>query len=126
LVKERESAGQMTDRIRVARQGLRYPVLMDATCRTSEGGVEDVVLSDISVNGCGLVGSEGMLQPGQLVVMRLQSLEGLEGTVCWVNARRAGIKFARPLYAPVLDHLVRVQLTVAMPSGPKPILAGMQ
>jgi hypothetical protein len=86
---------------------------MDATCRTSEGGAEDVVLSDISLDGCGLVGSEGMVQPGQLVIMRMQSLEGLEGTVCWVKATRAGIKFARPLYAPVLDHLVRVQLTVS-------------
>ncbi|MEP7223124.1 MAG: PilZ domain-containing protein [Novosphingobium sp.] len=99
-------------RPRIPRQGLRFPVWMDATCRTSEGGAEDVVLSDISVDGCGLVGPEGMLQPGQLVILRMPSLEGMEGTVCWVKARRAGVRFARPLYGPVLDHLVRVQLTV--------------
>ncbi|MEP6869164.1 MAG: PilZ domain-containing protein [Novosphingobium sp.] len=98
---------------RIPRQELRFPVWMEATCRTSEGGAEDVVLSDISVDGCGLVGKDGMLQPGQLVIMRMHTLEGLEGTVCWVKARRAGVKFARPLYRPVLDHLVRVQLTVA-------------
>ena len=36
----------------------------------------------------------------QLIVVRMQGLEGLTGKVVWTNGKRAGVKFERPLYGP--------------------------
>jgi PilZ domain len=95
----------------IARQSIRYPVWLTALCRTSLGRASDVILSNLSAEGCGMTASEGLLKPRQQVVVRLDSLEGLPGVVCWVRGKRAGVKFDRPLYGPVVEHLVRVQLT---------------
>lgn len=77
------------------------------------GRVSDVILSNLSEDGCGITAQEGLLRPGQLVVVRLQSLEGLPGRICWVRGKRAGVKFDRPLYGPVVEHIVKVQLAEA-------------
>ena len=81
------------------------------------GRASDVILSNLSENGCGVTAQEGLLRPGQLIVVRLQSLEGLSGTVCWVRGKQAGVKFDRPLYGPVVEHIVKVQLTNAPAAG---------
>jgi hypothetical protein len=94
-----------------------------ATCRTSLGSVSDVILSNLSVDGCGLTTAEGLLRSGQQIVIRLHSLEPLPGKVCWVRDERAGVKFDRPLYGPVVEHLVRVQLTIS-PAVSPPMLFG--
>jgi hypothetical protein len=75
------------------------------------GRASDVILSNISEDGCGVTAQEGLLRPGQLIVVRLQSFEGLPGRVCWVRGKRAGVKFDRPLYGPVVEHIVKVQLS---------------
>lgn len=54
-----------------------------------------------------------MLKARQLIVVRMQGLEGLTGKVVWTNGKRAGVKFERPLYGPVVEHIVRVQLAAA-------------
>lgn len=100
---------------RIPRYSIRYPVWLTATCRTSTGRVADVILSDLSTDGCGVAVADGMLKPGQLVVVRLQSLEGLSGKVVWAGGKGAGVKFERPLYGPVVEHLVRVQFAVVPP-----------
>ena len=41
------------------------------------------------------------------VVVTPSMLEGLCGTVRWVSGNSAGIRFATPLYGPVVDHLYR-------------------
>ena len=91
---------------------------MTATCRTSLGRVSDVILSNLSIGGCGVTAQEGLLRPGQLIVIRLQSLEALPGKVCRAKGKRAGVKFDRPLYGPVVEHIVNVQLS--SPSAPQP------
>ena len=105
----------MSDSSRSPRKSMRYPVWLMAKCRGSMGRMSDIILSDLSTDGCGVTIAEGLLKPGQLVVVRLQSLEGLAGKVVWVRGTKAGVKFDRPLYGPVVDHLVRVQLTTAPP-----------
>ena len=92
---------------------MRYPVWLTASCRGSMGRMSDIILSDLSTDGCGVTLAEGLLKPGQLVVVRLQSLEGLAGNVVWVRGKKAGVKFERPLYGPVLEHIVKVQLSAA-------------
>ena len=95
---------------------------MTASCRISLGRASDVILSNLSVDGCCITAQEGLLRPGQLVVVRLQSFEGLPGKVCWVRGKRAGVKFDRPLYGPVVEHIVNVQLS--SPPAPEPSARG--
>jgi PilZ domain len=85
------------------------------------GRRSDIILSDLSEEGCGITAAEGLLKAGQMVVVRLQGLEGLAGQVVWVRGKRAGVKFERPLYGPVVAHLVQVQLTRAEPKQPAPL-----
>ena len=115
----------MTEPVRTPRQSIRYPVWLTATCRTSLACASDVILSNISTDGCGVTAAEGLLRPGQQVVIRLQALEGLPGRVCWVQGKRAGVKFDRPLYGPVVEHIVNVQLSTS-PAGPDPERGGVR
>lgn len=111
----------MTTPMRIPRAAMRYPVWITATCRTSLGRVADVILSNLSTDGCGLSIGEDMVRPGQVVSVKLPSLEPLHGVVCWVKGKQAGVKFERPLYGPVLEHLVKVQLgTPPTASGDRP------
>ncbi len=100
----------LTDDIPKARQAVRQPLWLTAVCRTSTGLREDVILSDISTDGCGITLANAKVRTGQKVIIRPDTLEGLPGTVCWVIGNRAGVKFDRPLYGPVVDHLVKVQV----------------
>jgi len=115
----------LTEPFRIPRQSIRYPVWLTATCRTSLGRVSDVILSNLSADGCGITAQEGLLRPGQQIVVRLQSIEGLPGRVCWVKGKRAGVKFDRPLYGPVVEHIVNVQLS-APPAAPEPTRNGIR
>jgi hypothetical protein len=108
----------MTGSIRIPREAIRYPVWITATCRTSLGRVADVILSNLSTDGCGMTIGEGVIRPGQTVVVRMPSIEALNGQVCWVKGSQAGVKFERRLYGPVLEHLVRVQLGSQPPPPP--------
>ena len=98
---------------RIPRRSMRYPVWLTATCRGSMGRMSDIILSDLSTDGCGVTAAEGLLKTGQLLVVRLQSLEAQAGSVVWVRGKKAGVKFERPLYGPVVEHIVRLQLTAA-------------
>lgn len=59
----------------------------------------------------------GILQPGQRVVIRPESLEGIPGLVRWVLETRAGIEFDQPLHQAVVDHLLQMKPT-RMTSAP--------
>jgi len=112
----------LSEPVRTPRQSIRYPVWLTASCRISLGRASDVILSNLSVDGCGVTAQEGLLRPGQLVVVRMLSLEGLPGRVCWVRGKRAGVKFDRPLYGPVVEHIVNVQLATP-PAAQAPVAA---
>ncbi len=94
------------------RVGVRHKVWLAANCRYSGGHSEDAVLSDLSSEGCGLSITRLKLRPALRVIVKPESLEGLSGTVCWVRDGRAGVQFDRPLYAPVLEHLVNVKVGI--------------
>ncbi len=79
------------------------------------GRVVKLVLSNISTDGCGMEAPAANLKPGEIVVIRPPALEGLSGRVCWVKGNRAGVKFDRPLYGPVVEHLVRVEMSSPVP-----------
>ncbi len=98
------------------RQSHRYLSMLAATCRTAMGRKLDLVLSNISTDGCAVTTPTDALRPGQLVVVRTATLEGLPGRVCWVRGTMAGVRFERPLYGPVVEHLVRAQQSRPAPS----------
>jgi PilZ domain len=108
----------MTQSVRITRKSMRYPVWLMAGCRGSMGRLSDVILSDLSTDGCGVTTAEGLMKTGQLIVVRMQGLEGLAGRVVWVRGKKAGVKFERPLYGPVVEHIVKVQLTAPPPQSP--------
>ena len=111
----------VTDFDREYRASVRYSVWLTASCRTSLGSASDVILSDLSTDGCAVTLAASLLRVGQQVAIRLETLESLPGRVCWVKGKNAGIKFDRPLYAPVVEHLVRVQVApVPPPPAEKP------
>ena len=87
------------------RQAERLPVRMRACCRTRSGFRDDVVITDLSTGGCRIESRSTTLRPGDLVLVRPEGLEGQPGVVCWVERNCVGIKFERPLYGPVVEHI---------------------
>ena len=83
----------------------RLPVRMRACCRTRSGFRDDVVITDLSTGGCRIESRSTTLRPGDLVLVRPEGLEGQPGVVCWVERNCVGIKFERPLYGPVVEHI---------------------
>jgi hypothetical protein len=87
------------------RRAERRSVILAATCRTQNGLRDNAYISDLSPHGCCLTTTTLAVRIGQRVVIRPQGLEGLTGTVRWIEGQNAGIEFDAPLYEPVVDHL---------------------
>ena len=90
-----------------ARRSLRLALVMPARCRTLNGFVDEVVIRDLSPEGCRIMSFALSARVGVQVVLRPQGMESLCGIVRWVSGHDAGIEFERPLYAPVVEHLHR-------------------
>ncbi len=97
----------MRDAIDEARRSQRLALVLPARCRTLNGFVDDVVIRDISPEGCRIMSFALSARLGAQVVLRPRGMESLCGTVRWVSGHDAGIAFDRPLYAPVVEHLHR-------------------
>ncbi len=89
------------------RRSDRLPVYLVGRCKSRSGKSDDVIISDITAHGCSLTSRITRFKPGQPVLLRPESLELVCGTVRWASGIRAGIEFDKPIYEPVLDHLVR-------------------
>lgn len=88
-----------------ARSTARHAIAADAVCRTTAAKLTALV-SNLSSDGCCL-STEWQLALGQHITVRIGDLDGLPAQVRWVEGLRAGVAFDRPLYGPVLDHLIR-------------------
>jgi len=64
-------------------------------------------LVDLSTNGCSIAMSSGAFKVGDVVWMKVDSLQHWKGTVRWVNPDRLGVEFENPFYPAVLEHLVQ-------------------
>ncbi len=95
----------------------RLAVTIPARCRTRSGYADRLMIRDLSTRGCRLESLAITLHAGDLVVVTPEMLEGQCGTVRWVSGNSAGVEFATPLYAPVVDHLHRAFRTF-LPEGP--------
>lgn len=80
-------------------------MVLAAQCRTQSGLRDSGFISDISPEGCCVSTNSLFFRVGTRVVIRPEGLEGLTGTVRWIQGDRAGVEFDQPIYGPVLDHL---------------------
>ena len=101
----------MHERLRILRCSERLPLVMPARCRSRSGFLDRVVMANISPEGCRVESHALTLREGDLVALRPDALEMLCGEVRWVGGHAAGIRFERPLYAPVVEHLHRKYAT---------------
>ena len=64
-----------------------------------------VQIYDISVHGCKV---EFVDRPklDEIVWVKVEGLEALEATICWVKGHSAGVEFARPIHPAVLQLLL--------------------
>lgn len=88
------------------RRAERRSVSLPAQCRTLSGLRDRGSIADLTADGCCVVTDELFIRLGVRVIVRPEGMEGLSGVVRWIVGNRAGIEFDRPLYTPVVDHLV--------------------
>lgn len=94
------------------RRNSRQRLLVGVRCRIAPGQSPEVMLTEISIDGCQVGLRKGLLSVGQYVVIKARGLEGLPGRVRWILGETAGIAFENKLHPAVLDHL--------LDGGPRP------
>jgi hypothetical protein len=70
----------------------RSRVSMDAILTLANGGMREVVVEDLSIDGACVC---GYFRPGETVSIRLPRIGSFEAAVCWARGGKAGLKFAR-------------------------------
>lgn len=89
------------------RRAPREPVVLAAMCRTATGRSGEVVIIDLTAEGCRIFLKALPLSEGLKLRIRPDNFESLPGVVRWVSRGYAGIQFDRPLYGAVAAHLQR-------------------
>lgn len=80
---------------------------MPVQCRTHSGVRGMGEISNISTEGCCVRPNSLRFRVGSRVMIRPPGMEVLTGVVRWISSGGlAGVEFDRPIYGPVLDHLV--------------------
>jgi hypothetical protein len=102
LVFEAEAPTEPTHR---PRQVERACTTADVSLRRPGRFTYRVRLEDLSANGCKIEFIERP-QQGERVWIKFQGLNSLEGEVCWVEDRSAGIHFVRHIHPAVFDLLL--------------------
>lgn len=85
----------------------RDAVAMTARVRSTSGLALEVVVTDLTAEGCCIAKPNLPLRDRQRVSVKLESIDYQLGTVKWAHMATAGIEFDRPLYGPVAEHLQR-------------------
>ncbi len=91
-----------------SRRSQRRPVSVPTQCRTQSGLRDRGQITDLSAEGCCVQIRGHYFRTGVRLFVRPDGLEGLTGIVRWVVDDIAGVEFDRPIYQPVVDHLVRL------------------
>ena len=89
------------------RDRVRHAIIREARCHTSRGQSLDGQMTDLSASGCRFYSQRTPLGVGEIVSVRIDGLEGVLGRVRWVQGSVMGIRFERPLYEPVVEHLAQ-------------------
>jgi len=88
------------------RKGIRIKLHAEVVVRRAGFPNYRVPILDMSPNGCKI---EFVDRPSvdERVWVKIEGLESLEGTVCWVKRNSAGVKFDHPIHPAVFEMLAR-------------------
>lgn len=89
-----------------ARNSPRTPLTAEVLLRRVGGHPYRVRIFDLSPHGCKVEFVERPQLDEQLWV-KLEGIETLQGSVCWIKGHTAGIEFERPVHAAVFELLVK-------------------
>lgn len=117
------------------RKSRREPVLLSARCRRSSWIISHVELGNISEGGCCILGQSADLAEDDIVTLRFAGLKGIEGTVRWIDADRAGVAFIEPLpdetvtllanaYNAIRSDVIDIRRSLRRRAAPSSIAAG--
>ena len=70
------------------------------------GRAYDVPLQDLSETGCRFFDRHGSLPKDTQIRLTIGGMGPFEATVRWCKDQYVGVEFAKPIYGPVLDHIV--------------------
>ena len=84
----------------------RRPTKTNAHYRHGTGQRNDVRVLDATERGCHIFDKWGGLPVGRCLTITIGNIGPLAATVRWRNEHHFGIEFERPLYGPVLDHVL--------------------
>lgn len=101
----------MADEPRVWRRSERLRITFFARYKTPAEQDCDVVIVNVTPEGCCLTLNGAVMAVGQHVLIRLESGEALTGTVRWVRDGQAGLLFEDYLDKKRLEYLRREHST---------------
>ena len=71
-------------------RGRRHSVRLDTRATRPDGGVVQAIVTDLSLDGCCLI---GMFRIGERVTVAIPKVGKLDGEVRWAFMGRAGVRF---------------------------------
>lgn len=83
----------------------RAQIVAHGRFRTESGQAGNATFADISERGCRLFDPSRLLKPGDGVTIWIEKVGPFAASVQWREHGEVGVKFIRPLYAPVFEHL---------------------
>lgn len=89
------------------RRELRGQLAMPGVTRDSKALRRSVAITDLSAHGCRILLANGEIEDNVTsLFIHLDNLSPQRAYVRWRDQRRAGLEFEKPLYQPVVDHLL--------------------
>jgi len=83
----------------------RHAVTILGTCRAGTEPRRPISLLDISEDGCRFFEKHSRLSVGQPVSITIQQIGPFDAIVVWKDDALVGVRFAKPMYGPVFDHI---------------------
>ncbi len=97
----------MADEVRVYRRSERLRVTYFARCKKPAEAECDVVIVNVTPEGCCISLNGAVMQLDQHILIRLETGESLNGTVRWLRDGQAGILFEEFVDPKRLEYLRR-------------------
>lgn len=97
----------MGQNVSFLRRCQRMPIVLAARMRFPGGPFEPATITDIGEDGCRIETWAMPFRPGDVILISPHGIEPLHAEVRWVKRNKMGVRFARPLYGPVVQHLYR-------------------
>ena len=82
----------------------RQPIAIAGIIRTANHR-SDVILRDLSQQGCRFVAKNSSLPRGALLTIRIGSIGPIDAEVMWSQEEITGIRFREPLHSSVFAHI---------------------